>query len=151
MDDELLRRLADESEIVRLISAYGPAVDSGDSRRTAELWTEDGVYDTGSNVWRGRAEIAGMVEGETHQRLIANGAAHVLGVPHVVVDGDRAVATNYSRVFRHTAEGFETWRVAANRWDLVRTPEGWRATYRTNRLIDGSAEARDVLRQAPTL
>lgn len=149
--EDRLRRVEDELEIIRLISAYGPAVDSGDSARVAALWTEDGVYDTQSAVWRGREEIAGMVKGDHHQQLIADGAAHVLGVHHVVVEGDRAVATGYSRVFRHSAQGFETWRVAANRWELVRTPDGWRAAYRTNRLIDGAEEARRLLGRAPEL
>ena len=67
-----------------------------------------------------------MVEGDFHQKLIAGGAAHVVGVPHIVVSGHRAVATCYSRVFRHVDGGFEVWRVAVNRWELVRTPDGWR-------------------------
>jgi uncharacterized protein (TIGR02246 family) len=145
---ETLRVLEDEREIVRLISAYGPAVDSGQSEAAAAIWTEDGVYDTDSAVWRGRAEIAGMVEGSFHQQLIAGGAAHVVGVPHIRIDGHRAVATCYSRVFRHGDGGFEVWRVAVNRWELVRTPEGWRTAYRTNRLLDGSEAARELLRRA---
>jgi uncharacterized protein (TIGR02246 family) len=145
---ETLRVLEDEREIVRLISAYGPAVDSGHSEAAAALWTEDGVYDTDAVVWRGRAEIAAMVESAAHQQLIAAGAAHVIGVPHVRVNGHRAVATCYSRVFRHVEGRFEVWRVAVNRWELVRTPEGWRATYRTNRLINGSESARELLGRA---
>jgi uncharacterized protein (TIGR02246 family) len=145
---ETLRVLEDEREIVRLISSYGPAVDSGQSEVAAAIWTEDGVYDTDSTVWHGRAEIAGMVEGSFHQQLIAEGAAHVVGVPHIRISGHRAVATCYSRVFRHGAGGFEVWRVAVNRWELVRTPEGWRTAYRTNRLLDGSEAARELLRRA---
>jgi uncharacterized protein (TIGR02246 family) len=145
---ETLRVLEDEREIVRLISSYGPAVDSGQSEAAAAIWTEDGVYDTDSVVWRGRAEIAAMVEGSQHQKLIAEGAAHVVGVPHVRVTGHRAVATCYSRVFRHGDGGLEVWRVAVNRWELVRTPEGWRTAYRTNRLINGSAAARELLGRA---
>jgi uncharacterized protein (TIGR02246 family) len=154
VDEELLRMsntlrvLEDEREIVRLISSYGPAVDSGRSEVAAAIWTEDGVYDTDSAVWRGRAEIAAMVEGSGHQHLIAEGAAHVVGVPHIRVNGHRAVATCYSRVFRHGGGGFEVWRVAVNRWELVRTPEGWRTAYRTNRLLDGSAAARELLGRA---
>jgi uncharacterized protein (TIGR02246 family) len=145
---ETVRVLEDEREIIQLISSYGPAVDSGQSEVAAAIWTEDGVYDTDSAVWQGRAEIAGMVEGAFHQQLIAEGAAHVVGVPHIRITGHRAVATCYSRVFRHTEAGFEVWRVAVNRWELVRTPEGWRTSYRTNRLLDGSEAARELLRRA---
>jgi hypothetical protein len=142
---ETLQVLEDEREIIRLISSYGPAVDSGQSQVAAAIWTETGVYDTDSAVWRGRAEIAAMVESAGHQQLIAEGAAHVVGVPHVRITGHRAVATCYSRVFRHVDGAFEVWRVAVNRWELVRTPEGWRTAYRTNRLINGSDAARELL------
>jgi hypothetical protein len=145
---EALRVLEDEREIIRLLSSYGPAVDSGQSEVAAAIWTEDGVYDTDSAVWTGRAEIAGMVEGTFHQQLIAGGAAHVVGVPHILIRGHRAVATCYSRVFRHVDGAFEVWRVAVNRWELVRTPDGWRTTYRTNRLLNGSEAARQLLRRA---
>jgi hypothetical protein len=145
-----LARLQDEQQIRELISSYGPAVDSGDSRRAANIWVEDGVYDA-VEVWRGRAEIAGMVDGETHQRQIAEGCAHVLGVPLIVIDGDRAVATCYSRVFLYRDETFKPWRVAANRWEFVRTSEGWFADSRVNRLLDGSDEARALLGRAPQI
>jgi hypothetical protein len=145
---ETLRVLEDEREIIRLISSYGPAVDSGQSDVAAAIWTETGVYDTDSAVWRGRAEIAGMVESAAHQGLIAEGAAHVVGVPHIQISGHRAVATCYSRVFRHVEGKFEVWRVAVNRWELVRTEDGWRASYRTNRLINGSEAARALLGRA---
>jgi uncharacterized protein (TIGR02246 family) len=140
-----LRAMEDVAEISRLVSAYGPAVDSGSVEEVANLWTEDGVYDTESAVWRGREAIAGMVRGDTHQALIGGGGAHVLGAPHIVVDGDRAVATCYSRVFRHHDGDYQVWRVAANRWELVRTPDGWRATYRTNRLLNGTDASRQLL------
>ena len=107
---ETLRVLEDEREIIRLISSYGPAVDSGQSEVAAAIWTESGVYDTDSAAWRGRAEIAAMVEGAQHQQLIAEGAAHVVGVPHIQISGHRAVATCYSRVFRHVEGKFEVWR-----------------------------------------
>lgn len=147
--EDRLRRVEDELEIVRLVSAYGPAVDCGDGWRAASLWTEDGVYDTDAGVWHGRGAIAAMVAGEGHHGLLAEGVAHVLGVPHIQLEGDRAAATCYSRVFRRTADGFTPWRVAANRWELVRTEEGWRAARRTTRMIDGSAPARELLARAP--
>ncbi|HLN15587.1 MAG TPA: nuclear transport factor 2 family protein [Acidimicrobiales bacterium] len=143
--EERVARLEDELAVRRLVSAYGPAVDSGSADAAAGLWEEDGVYDSDASVWRGREEIAGMVKGEGHQGLIHRGAAHVIAAPYVRVAGDEAVATCYSRVYRRTDDGYEVWRLAVNRWELVRTPEGWRARYRTNRLIDGSSEPRQLL------
>src|SRR5687768_17279676 len=92
-----LKALEDEMAIYRLIATYGPAVDSGQSDVVAKLWTDDGEYVVeGYGVWRGHTEIAGMVEGATHQSIIMQGAAHVMGLPHVVLSGDTAIATTYS-------------------------------------------------------
>lgn len=145
---ERLRILEDEREIVALISSYGPAVDSGQGDAVAAIWTESGVYDTDMKLWQGRAEIATLVDDPFQQQLIAEGSAHVIGVPRVRLKGDKAVATCYSRVFRHVDGAFQVWRVSFNLWDLERTPEGWRAAYRTNRLINGSDAARALLRRA---
>jgi ketosteroid isomerase-like protein len=147
---ERLQRVEDELDILRLVSSYGPAVDAGDGEAAANIWTEDGIYDTESAVWRGRAEIAGMII-DTHEMVNRDDVAHVLGVPHILLDGDRAVATCYSRTFRRRDDGFEVWRLAANRWEMVRTTEGWRAAYRTTRLIDASGAARSLLQRAPDI
>jgi hypothetical protein len=40
--------------------------------------------------------------------------------------------------------------MTANRWELVRTPQGWKIKRRTIRALDGSQPARDLLRQAIT-
>jgi hypothetical protein len=52
-------------------------------------------------IWRGRAEIATLVDDPFQQQLIAEGSAHVIGVPRIRVQGDKALVTCYSRVFRH--------------------------------------------------
>jgi hypothetical protein len=112
------------------------------------LWDEEGVYEFDTSRLDGPAGVAAMVESDGHQSLIRQGCAHVLAMPVLRVDGDRATATGYSRVYLHTEEGYRVWRVSANHWELRRTPEGWRATRRRNRTLDGSAEARDILVRA---
>ncbi len=39
-------------------------------------------------------------------------------------------------------------RVAANRWEFVRTAAGWKINRRTVRSLDGSLPAREILRGA---
>jgi hypothetical protein len=146
--EERVRHLEDTLAITALVGRYGPAVDSGSDREAADLWTETGVYDLGFRVIEGSSKVAEMVRGEHHQGLIHSGAAHVLGAPLVRVDGDRAVATCYSNVFRYVDGAFEVWRTAVNRWELERTADGWHATRRTTRLLDGSDDARELLRRA---
>jgi hypothetical protein len=133
--------------IAALMASYGPAVDSGSSEAAGALWSEDGVYDAGVGVFRNPGGIAAMVAGEPHQSYINGGCAHIVGPPHIVVDGDRAVATCYSQLlFRDNgADGYRIWRATANRWEWVRGPDGWRVVSRVNRPLDGGAEARALL------
>ncbi|MDT5027865.1 MAG: hypothetical protein QOE61_4291 [Micromonosporaceae bacterium] len=140
--------LEDRLAIYQLMATYGPAVDSGSGHIAGALWTEDGVYDAGVGVFVGSDRIAEMVHGEPHSSYIGGGCAHLVGAPHIVVDGDRAVATTYSQLlFRdEAADGYRIWRVTANRWEWVRTAGGWRVSSRTNRPLDGNEEARALLR-----
>jgi hypothetical protein len=141
-----LAAVEDELAIYHVLATYGPSVDSGSADDAAGLFTEDGFYDAGVGAWTGRDEIAGMVRGGGHQGLIMNGAAHVLGgVPHVVIDGDTAVATAYYHLHRRADDSFTVWRVTATRWELVRDDGTWRVARRVNRLLDGSSEARQLL------
>src|SRR3954452_22475988 len=133
---------SDVTAVVQVIAAYGPAVDCGDGEAAAALFTEDGWYDVAGRRYEGRDAIAAMVHGRAHQGLLERGVAHVMGLPRVTVDGDRAIAVNHTVVL---LEG-QVWRTAANRWELVRTGDGWQVASRTNRLLDGSQEARDLLR-----
>ena len=157
-----LNELEDQVALYQLMSAYGPLVDSGDATATAALWVEDGIYDWGGGpppkdgappVKEGAAgaayshdAIADMVRGSFHQEIIHGGAGHVIGLPHIVLSGDTAIATSYSRLYRRDGENFRVWRVGANRWEFVRTPDGWRVKNRVNRVLNGGDEARALLR-----
>ena len=141
--------LEDQLAITQLVSSYGPAVDSGSSEAAARLWTEDGVFDVPPYAtWKGHGEIAGMVEGEGHQGLIMNEAAHVLASPRIVIDGDEARGWSYALNIRWDAEEERFWvaRVSANGWRWRRRTDGWRIVYRVNRNLDGTEEPREVLR-----
>ena len=99
-------------------------------------------------TWTGHGEIAGMVDGEGHQSLIMNGAAHVLTSPRIVIDGDEARGWSYALNIRWDAEAERFWvaRVSANGWRWRRGTDGWRIVYRVNRNLDGTEEPRAVLR-----
>ena len=78
---------------------------------------------------------------ELHRRFVSTGSAHTLRPARIWLDGDVAVAINYSVVFIHDEGRWIAERVAANRWDLTRTAGGWRVRRRVNRLLDGGPEA----------
>ena len=140
-----LRVLEDEREITHLITAYGPLVDAGAAEDVAALWTEDGVYDVDEVYLDGGDAIRRMVESRGHQAWIAGGCAHFLGPARITIDGDDAVAICHSLMVVHTDEGFQVRRATANHWQLRRTPDGWRATVRTSRVLDGRAESPALL------
>lgn len=139
--------LADRLEIMQLIAAYGPAVDSMDCDGVAALWAADGSYDFGGDPLTGRDAVAALVDLDTHRAYVAAGSAHALTAPRITLDGDRAVAVNCSQVFVKDEAGWRADRTSANRWDLVRTAGGWRVARRVNRLLDGSQAARDLYRR----
>jgi hypothetical protein len=145
--DELaarLHRVEDELAIQRLILSYGPAADAGAASFAASVWLDDGVYDWDAEgePHRGSAAVDTMLSGDGHQGLIAKGAAHFAGPALIDLNGDSAIALNYSLVMLRAAENFKLWRVSAVRWELERAGATWRVRRRTNRLLDSSGEGR---------
>lgn len=139
--------LEDELAIHRLIVRYGFAVDSGDADATAALFTDDTVYDVDSTlVMRGRDGVAAMVRGPRHQSLLPN-CAHTIGPAVVQVDGDRAVATAYSRIYLRKGDDLTLWRLSFNCFELERRDGAWQIARRTTRLL-GHAEAQALLARA---
>ena len=47
-----------------------------------------------------------------------------------------------------TSRGYRVHRVVANRWELARTPEGWKIKSRKLRPLDSSQPGRDILAAA---
>jgi len=147
--DALVQRvqaLEDELAIHRLIVRYGFAVDIGDAKHTAEVFTDDAVYDVDVFVMRGRDDIRKMVATDPHRSLVGN-CAHQIGPSVVTVDGDRAVATGYSRVYLRQGDTIDVYRVSFNRFELVRRDGRWQIAHRTTRLL-GHAEAREIFATA---
>jgi uncharacterized protein (TIGR02246 family) len=143
-----IEALEDERAIYELMASYGPAVDSNSRQEAARLWISDGVYDVDVGEWRGQDAIAAMLGGDYHQSCLADGCSHQVSISKVTVDGDAAVATGYMQLIVRSGETFELRRQTVQRWELVRTAEGWRISHRTGRLIDGGPDARGLLARA---
>jgi uncharacterized protein (TIGR02246 family) len=142
-----VQALEDELAIHRLIVRYGLGVDVGDADAAAAVFTEDGVYDVdGPLLMRGRDDVRAMVRGPRHQAMVGS-CAHQIGPAVVEVDGDRARATGYSRVYVRKDGGLELYRVSYNRWELERRGGEWLITRRTTRLL-GHAEAAAIFTAA---
>ena len=146
---ETLRVLEDEREIIRLISAYGPAVDSGQSEAAAAIWTEDGRLRHGfgglDRAGRDRRHGGGRLPPEAHRRgggARGGRAAHprerASSSRHVLLAG---VPARRGRL-RGLARGGEPLGAGAHAGRLAHG-----ATAPTG-CIDGSAEARALLGRA---
>ncbi len=140
-----LQQLEDERDVARVIAAYGPLVDSGRAESVAALWAPDGVYDVDELFMAGHDQISAMVRSPQHQQWINGGCAHVIGPPHVTVDGDEAHAVCYSLMVVHQDGLFVLRRATANHWRLRRLKSGWHVTVRTSRVLDGRPESPELL------
>lgn len=143
-----LQRVEDQLAIYQVISAYGPAVDSCDMDALARACAADACYeiaDVGSA--RGWDAVRALFDAPMHRTLVQGGCAHVASLPHVRIDGDRAIATHYTQVLAHQDDGgFRCVRLSAHRWELERGPGGWVMKHRRTALLDGNALAQELLR-----
>jgi len=147
--DDLNRRvqaLEDELAIHRVIVRYGLAVDIGDADGAADTFTEDTIYDVDVGLMRGRDGVRQMVRSERHQNMVGH-CAHQIGPAVVEINGDRAEATGYSRVYLHKDGAIQIYRVSLNHWQLQRRNGQWQIAHRTTRLL-GHADAPRIFEAA---
>ncbi len=160
--EDRLRAIEDRLEIYNLIASHPPSADTGAKSYIRSIFAEDGVLDLGgTKMASGNETISDMSQRPEHQAAIKGGLAHFAGLPHVEIDGDRAIVTSYLQIISPNAsaepvevpahgvsKGFRIHRVGANRWELERTAAGWKIKRRTFRTLDGSEPALDLLRLA---
>lgn len=160
--EQRIRGIEDRLAIYNLIASHPPSADTAAQSHIRSIFTDDATLDLGgTKVAIGNATISEMSQRPAHREAIEAGLAHFAGLPHVTIDGDRAVATSYLQIItpaldaepvevpaHGVSRGFRIHRVGANRWELMRTAQGWKIKRRTYRTLDGSGDARDILRQA---
>jgi SnoaL-like domain len=163
--EQRIRDIEDRLEIYNLIASHPPSADTGADYYAEAVYTEDGIFDRGPNLSgaTGNKAIAASLKSDAHQAAIAGGLAHFTGLPHIALHGDTAIVTSYLQILtpnksgeavevpNHGASrGYHIHRVVTNRWELVRTEQGWKIKRRSLRLVDGSEPSRDILRGALT-
>ena len=133
MDD--MSRLMIERDCTKLIVAYSHMIDFGDAGSIAELFTDDGVWESAERRLGNRDEIA---ESFTHRQAnTGRRSRHVCtNVAIEIVSADEALGVSYYTLYREddvdteTAELDGPAMVGDYRDRFVRTPDGWRIAHR---------------------
>ena len=160
--EDRVRAIEDKLAIFHLIASHPPAADTGTDRYYREAFVADGEMDLGGGKGaRGNDTIGAQVKTPEHEAAIAGGLCHFAGLPRVEIKGDSAVALSYLQIItpdrqaaprevsgHGSTTGFRIHRVGANRWELKRSKDGWKVVRRTLRPLDGTDDARALLRKA---
>jgi hypothetical protein len=160
--EDRLRAIEDRLEIYNLIASHPPSADTGADYYTRVVYVEEGELDLGrGEPVTGNESIAAITKTAPHQAAIAGGLAHFAGLPRIELEGDSATVVSYLQILtphptaaphevpnHGVSTGFRIHRVAANRWELERTADGWKIRRRSVRTIDGTEPPRDILRAA---
>jgi hypothetical protein len=147
--EERLQAVEDRLEIYNVISAYGPTVDGCNLEDMGRVYAVEGVYDVRDYRYMGGLEaIRDMMNGVGHRTLTGNGAAHIGTLPHVELEGDRAIATNYSIIMGRREGEPVMLRLNISRIYLSRGPDGWRIDRRIIDPLDGRASSRELAARA---
>ena len=155
--EQRLQAIEDRLEIINLIAGHPPGADSASRDYAASYWIDDGIIDMGDGPKNYRAMMA-ILESPDFKAAQAQGICHFAGLPHIELNGDKAVATSYLQILaadpdgkpfalsaHGTSKGYRVLRLSANRWELVRTRQGWRIKNRTWRSMENPA-SRELLR-----
>jgi len=157
--EQRLRLVEDKLAILHLIASHPPAADTGDESYYRNAFATDGRVDLGGGKGAaGNDAIGAIVAKPEHRAAIAGGLCHFAGLPRIEINGDTATAISYLQIItpNHGAapvevsghgstSGFRIHRAGVNRWDLVRTADGWKVKRRMLRPLDGSPDARELL------
>lgn len=145
--EQRLRKIEDQLAIYQVVNGYGYAVDGLNAEAVGECYVDDGIYAVGDiGEMKGRETIEAITRDPGHLAYVGAGCAHMSTVPHVVIDGDRAVATCHTMVAMHGEQGFFIGRLSASRLQLARQSTGaWKIVHRQNYMLNGDAAGSQLL------
>jgi uncharacterized protein (TIGR02246 family) len=118
----------DRLDVMDLVARYAECVDSGDAAGYAALFTPDGVVEHSAGSVRGRAEVQAWVEGLVRENRVGKTSRlkHIMGLPVIRGDGDRATARTYVTIPRHMDSGEIVIRLAGTYFDdCVKQDGAW--------------------------
>lgn len=146
--------LEDRLEITNLIASHPLSVDSGDLAFWRVRWTADSQLDKldgsddagGRPVRSGREQVIEEMGSAALDGLRRKGLFHTSTAPYILLNGDRAVATNYSQLVNVEKGVVGLLQATVNRWELIRRDGQWEVELRTMRNI-GAPGSLDLLKR----
>jgi hypothetical protein len=154
-----LRAVEDRLAILDLLAGAAMSADVPSEPYWRAMYAPEAVMDRGpGHIDAGREQLLAIVRGPGQHAAAGHGMAHLATVPHIAVDGDRAIATGYLLVVvpgagttkvalpgKGTSQDLVIYHLTVNRWELERTEQGWQVTRRTLRPI-ATDDGREMLR-----
>jgi SnoaL-like domain len=160
---QLLARITateDRLEILNLLAGSAISSDVASEAYWAKMFTKDAAFDRGPKQDKGLDEILKIINDPNQKEAIKAGMTHLPMLPHINLYGDSAVATGYLLIVmpdsaashvklagKGVSPGFSIYQVTINRWQLVRTTDGWKVSQRTVRPLS-SNDSRNLLERA---
>jgi SnoaL-like domain len=137
----------DRLEILNLLAGSAFSSDVASEAYWKKMFTENAVFDRGQGLQdKGQTAILKIVNDPSQKEASKAGMTHLAMLPHITLKGDSAVATGYLLIVmpdsaashvklagKGVSTGFSIFQVTTNRWQLVRTTEGWKVSQRTVR------------------
>ncbi len=153
--------LEDQLEILQLLAGSSISSDVASEMYWKNMFTEDAIFDRGKGkIDSSKVEILKIINDPAQKTAISFGMTHLPLLPLVTIKGDFANATGYLLTIipdstaahvklpgKGVSPGFSIYQLTLNRWDMKRTPMGWRVSKRTVRSIN-SADTQTILKQA---
>jgi ketosteroid isomerase-like protein len=151
----------DRLEILNLLAGSAFSSDVASAAYWKKMFTDDAVFDRGQGLQdKGRTDILKIVNDPSQKEASKAGMTHLAMLPHITLKGDSAVATGYLLIVmpdsaashvklagKGVSSGFSIFQVTTNRWQLVRTADGWKVSKRTVRPLS-SDDSHTILERA---
>ena len=142
--EQRLRNVEDQLAIQRLITEYAVRLDAKDLAGYVDLFTENGIWQTGNTQRHGRAEIMQMLQGlygKTEVEPFGYKGFRMVGNFQVEVDGDHATARSRHVEYERGPKGNPTAILAGLYVDEFERVNGeWKIAHRTDYPVMPTAE-----------
>ena len=127
----------DKIAIIELLGDYAYRLDSGDIDGYVDNFLPDGTFEDFSGKREGRDAIRASVGGMMEAGRVGGNSRvrHVLGIPHIQGEGDRARTRTYVLMPRQNDEKQVSFpNVGVYEDELVKKDGRWRIAHRTVRI-----------------